>query len=102
LLLQPLVENAVVHGLEPSIAGGTVQVSARVQGQQLVLEVQDDGMGLNAPARPGRPGPRPGHGMALANIRQRLLTRYGSAATLEVTALHPGTLARITLPLEAP
>jgi len=99
LLLQPLVENAVVHGLEPSIAGGTVQVSARVQGQQLVLEVQDDGMGLNAPARPGR---RTGHGMALANIRQRLLTRYGSAATLEVTALHPGTLARITLPLEAP
>ena len=102
LLLQPLVENAVVHGLEPSIAGGTVQVSARVQGQQLVLEVQDNGMGLDAPARPGRPGPRPGHGMALANIRQRLFTRYGSAATLEVSATHPGTLARITLPLEAP
>jgi LytS/YehU family sensor histidine kinase len=85
--------------LEPSIAGGTVQVSARVQGQQLVLEVQDNGLGLDAPARPGR---RKGHGMALANIRQRLLTRYGSAATLEVTATHPGTRARITLPLEAP
>jgi signal transduction histidine kinase len=99
LLLQPLVENAVVHGLEPSIDGGTVFVSARRQGTQLVLEVQDNGMGLDAPARPGRRSAA-GHGMALANIRQRLLTRYGSAATLEVSATHPGTLARITLPLE--
>jgi sensor histidine kinase YesM len=89
----------VVHGLEPSIDGGTVFVSARRQGTQLVLEVQDNGMGLDAPARPGRRSAA-GHGMALANIRQRLLTRYGSAATLEVSATHPGTLARITLPLE--
>ena len=102
LLLQPLVENAVVHGLEPSIDGGTVHVSARVQGQQLVLEVQDNGLGVDAPARAGRPGQGRGHGMALANIRQRLLTRYGTEATLEVSAAHPGTLARITLPLEAP
>jgi len=101
LLLQPLIENAVVHGLEPSVAGGTVRVTARVKGQQLVLEVHDDGRGLDAPARPdtGR-GARPGTGMALSNIRERLLTRYGSAATLEVTAAHPGTLARITLPIE--
>jgi sensor histidine kinase YesM len=81
LLLQPLVENAVVHGLEPSIEGGTVRVSARVQGEQLVLEVQDNGLGLAAPAH-GRPGRRNGQGLALANIRQRLLARYGSAATL--------------------
>jgi len=97
LLLQPLVENAVVHGLEPSIEGGTVRVSARVDGQHLVLEVQDDGRGLDAPARQGA---RAGAGMALSNIRERLLTRYGSAATLEVLAAHPGTLARITLPIE--
>jgi len=97
LLLQPLVENAVVHGLEPSIEGGTVRVSARVDGQHLVLEVQDDGRGLDAPARQGA---RAGAGMALSNIRERLLTRYGNAATLEVLAAHPGTLARITLPIE--
>jgi LytS/YehU family sensor histidine kinase len=98
LLLQPLVENAVVHGLEPSIEGGTVRVSAHVSGAQLVLEVEDDGRGLHAPARPGA---RRGHGLALANIRQRLLARYGSAATLDVQQAHPGTLARITLPLQA-
>ncbi len=98
LLLQPLVENAVVHGLEPSIPGGTVRVSAQVQGSQLVLEVQDDGCGLAAPARRSS---NAGAGMALANIRQRLLARYGSAASLELSAARPGTLARITLPLQA-
>jgi two-component sensor histidine kinase len=97
LLLQPLVENAVVHGLEPHIDGGTVRVSARVQGDALVLEVQDDGRGLDAPPRPGK---RSGAGLALGNIRQRLLTRYGSSALLDVQAAAPGTLARITVPLE--
>ena len=97
LLLQPLVENAIVHGLEPSIEGGTVRVSAHVAHQQLVLEVQDDGRGPDAPAR--RHGPA-GAGMALDNIRQRLLARYGHAARLEINATHPGTMARITLPLQ--
>ena len=97
LLLQPLVENAVVHGLEPHIDGGTVRVSARVEGEALVLEVQDDGRGLDAPARPGA---RADAGLALGNIRQRLLTRYGSSASLEVRAASPGTLSRITVPLE--
>jgi hypothetical protein len=99
LLLQPLVENAVVHGLEPSIEGGSVQLHARVHNGQLVLDVCDDGRGLDAPPRAGARHRTPGHGLALANIRQRLLTRYGSAATLEVLPGQPGTLARITLPL---
>jgi signal transduction histidine kinase len=98
LLLQPLVENAVVHGLEPSIAGGTVRVTARVQGAQLLIEVFDDGQGLDAPSRRSS---KPGSGVALSNIRQRLSARYGGAATLSVTPANPGTLARITLPLMA-
>ncbi len=99
LLLQPLVENAVVHGLEPSIDGGMVQVTARVSGRHLVLQVQDDGLGPDAPARRGG---KAGAGVALANIRQRLLAMYGSTATLDVQPAHPGTLARITLPLQDP
>ena len=103
LLLQPLIENAVVHGLEPSIEGGTVRVSARVQGRQLVLEVLDDGRGLDAGlGDTARPGARRGSGLALANIQQRLLARYGSDATLVVSAARPGTLARITLPITLP
>jgi signal transduction histidine kinase len=97
LLLQPLVENAVHHGLEPTIDGGQVTIRARVQGGRLVLEVQDDGRGIDAPPR--HPA-RAGAGLALANIRQRLLARYGSAASLDLTAAHPGTLARITLPIQ--
>ena len=97
LLLQPLVENAVHHGLEPKVEGGQVQLRARVAGDQLVLEVQDDGLGLDAAPRRAR---RSGAGMALANLRERLATRYGDAARLELSALAPGTLARITLPLE--
>jgi sensor histidine kinase YesM len=96
LLLQPLVENAVVHGLEPSIEGGRVAVSARLADRQLVLEVHDDGLGPEAAPRPSR---KPGHGVALANIRERLQARYGSAARLEIEPAHPGTRARITIPL---
>jgi hypothetical protein len=99
LLLQPLVENAVVHGLEPSIHGGRVAVTARVQGDRLVLEVHDDGRGLEAPPVAGRGTRTGGHGMALENIRQRLFTRYGSAAALRLEPANPGTRARIELPL---
>jgi LytS/YehU family sensor histidine kinase len=99
LLLQPLVENAIQHGLEPSIQGGHVRISARLQGRQVVLEVQDDGLGPDVPSR--RSG-RPGTGLALVNLRQRLSARFGGQATLEIQALHPGTLARITLPLTSP
>lgn len=96
LLLQPLVENAVMHGLEPSIDGGCVRVQARVDNGRLVLSVQDDGRGLDAAKRPGTRG----NGMALANIRERLQARYGSAGSLHIAATHPGTCATVTLPLD--
>jgi sensor histidine kinase YesM len=95
LLLQPLVENAVVHGLEPSIDGGSVTVTARVRGDRLVLEVRDDGRGPDAPPS----GARRGNGVALQNIRERLFTRYGEQARLSIEPAHPGTCARIELPL---
>jgi Histidine kinase len=95
LLLQPLVENAVVHGLEPRIDGGLLQVQARVQGGRLVLAVQDDGRGPG-PARAAT-GTRH-HGMALDNLRARLQTRYGANATLTITAAAPGTRVVLDLP----
>jgi Histidine kinase len=94
LLAQPLVENAIHHGLEPKIAGGTVSVSARRVGGQLCIEVADDGQGLNHPKRRG------GNGLALGNIRARLSARFGPAATLELLPREgEGTLARIQIPL---
>ncbi len=97
LLLQPLIENAIHHGLEPKIAGGRIAVRARLHGGQVELEVQDDGLGLDA-ASAGRQ--KKGAGVALDNIRQRLAQRYGNAASLTVQAATPGVLATLRLPLQ--
>ncbi|OYU46124.1 MAG: sensor histidine kinase [Burkholderiales bacterium PBB4] len=92
-VLQPLVENALHHGLEPKVEGGTVAVVAKREGPMLVLEVRDDGMGPDATRR------RPGAGMALANVRERLVVQYGSAASLTLTPTHPGMCASLRMPL---
>lgn len=96
LLAQPLVENAIHHGLEPKIAGGTVAVSARRVDGRLWIEVADDGQGLDGPKR------RAGNGLALGNIRARLEARFGPSASLELLPRDGGgTLARIQFPLTA-
>ncbi|HEV6965849.1 sensor histidine kinase [Roseateles sp.] len=95
LLAQPLVENAIHHGLEPQIAGGTVAVSARRVDGRLWIEVADDGQGLDGPKR------RSGNGVALDNIRARLTARFGPGALLELLPRDGGgTLARIQIPLQ--
>ena len=94
LLLQPLVENAIHHGLEPKLEGGHVQVRASVEGDTLVLQVSDDGLGLATPAR------RRGAGMALNNLRERLLAQYGSQASLTLTPASPGMVATVRLPVQ--
>jgi len=108
LLLQPLVENAIKHGLEPQVDGGTVRVRARTahQGGIALLEllVEDDGIGLEAAAaRRRRPGARAteGNGIALANLRERLQTQFGDLGSFEIAPAGPqgGTLARMALPL---
>jgi len=99
LLLQPLVENAIHHGLEPKLEGGRVLVSAEIVAGRLRIRVSDDGLGL---AHTGRRLP-PGAGMALANLRARLHTRFGGGASLSVQALSPqGTQAMLDLPCRQP
>ena len=95
LLAQPLVENAIHHGLEPQIAGGTVRVTARqADDGRLHLEVADDGQGLDAPRRRG------GNGLALENIRARLQARFGPSASLELLPREGGgTRALIQIPM---
>ncbi len=99
LMLQPLVENAIRHGLEPKVDGGHVHVTARKEGGSLVLEVADNGLGLAAGPRE-RYGARSGTGMALANLKERLLTQFGSQASLTLSSAQPGTLATLRLPLQ--
>lgn len=97
LLLQPLIENAIHHGLEPKVEGGTVRISATVLDGRLTACIEDDGLGLDAPRRAGRRG----QGMALENIRARLMARYGNDASLKLQALPVGTQAILTLPFKA-
>ena len=99
LLLQPLVENAIHHGLEPHVAGGRIDVRAqRLPDGRIRLEVTDTGAGYD-PAAPAREG----HGFGLAQVRERLANRYGTAAALEIRAASAGgTSASIVFPLETP
>ena len=100
LLLQPLVENAIKHGLEPQVTGGRIVVSARSMGGELRLCVEDDGQGLGAAAR-SRTDDAPGAGFGLTQVRQRLAASFGDAArlVLEPAPGGAGTLACVHLPL---
>ena len=94
LLLQPLVENSIKHGLEPKVGGGRIEVSARRDGNVLELQVGDSGVGLDASA------PASGGQFGLQQVRERLRTLYGERATLALQpAAEGGTLATIRLPL---
>jgi hypothetical protein len=97
MLLQPLVENAIQHGLEPQPQGGRVEVIARRSADALELEVRDSGVGLHeAP-------PSNGTRFGLKQVRERLQTLYGQAATLQLQAVEQaaggGTRALVRLPL---
>jgi LytS/YehU family sensor histidine kinase len=107
LLLQPVVENSIRHGLEPKVAGGRIEVRAEQQGQQLVLTVRDTGVGLPAHDAPGgtHSDDRPGSHYGTRHVAARLATLY---AGLAQSRLEPaddaegGTLAELRLPLPAP
>lgn len=95
LLLQPLVENAIRHGLEPSLDGGTITVVARAAADRVEIDVIDDGLGMADSARAEA-------GFGLASVRERLAARHGPKAALEVRSPRPdgrrGTWIRLTMP----
>ena len=102
MLLQPLVENSIKHGLEPRIAGGTITLRSRLENDRLVIEVEDDGVGI-APGRAHSSGVLEGTGIGMKNVRERLEVLYGEAALLEVMS-RPGRGTKVTLafPAQAP
>ncbi len=92
LMLQPLVENAIRHGIECSEDGGTIQLMAQVSGTQLRLQITNSGGPLNTASSAG-------HGMAIANLRQRLQALYGDRASLTLATNRAGlTEATLLLP----
>ncbi|MEQ1597527.1 MAG: histidine kinase [Casimicrobium sp.] len=93
MLLQPLVENAIKHGLEPKIEGGTIHVRAARDGDTLDITVEDTGLGFGASTDTA------GSGSGLANVRARIAAIYGSSARIIIEAPAVGTRIRLLLPL---
>lgn len=81
LLLQPLVENALLHGIEPNVEPGHIAVQAIQEGEGVILRVVDNGVGLTATDSTG---------IGLTNIRERLASLYGAQATLTVRPVEQG------------
>ncbi len=94
LLLQPLVENAIQHGLEPAPAGGELRIRAEANSGCLRIEVCDSGLGLREATEV-----KPGHGLGLSNVRERLVSAYGNDASLSLCERpEGGVCARLELP----
>ena len=95
LILQPLLENAVYHGIQPARRGGSIEIRVSAQAGQLQLTVTN-------PIDAGGAGSRKtGHRLALENIRHRLVAHYGSSAQLQTRASQDRFVANVTLPLPA-
>ncbi|HEX8615370.1 MAG TPA: histidine kinase [Telluria sp.] len=97
MLLQPVVENAVAHGLEPKVDGGEIVIRATCRDERLCIEVSDTGAGLGQ----GNAPPKPGGGVGLSNLRARLRSVYGPSAQVQLLENEPcGITVRLLLPLK--
>jgi two-component system LytT family sensor kinase len=100
ILLQPLIENSIKHGLEPRINGGTVTLRSRLEGDHVTIEVADDGVGIGT--RPRTALNRSGAGIGMKNVQERLDVLYGNQAHFSVVS-NPGrgTLVSIEIPVDS-
>ncbi len=97
LLVQPLIENAIKHGIEPSEEGGDIAVSAVQQNNNVIISITDTGLGIEQEQSNRRSAA--GTGTGLKNVRERLRALYGNQAQLDLVPNQPrGVIARITLP----
>ena len=99
MLLQPLVENSIKHGLSPKVEGGSIYLRSRVSDTRLIIEVEDDGVGMGG-AHLEQRSTWAGMGIGMANISERLQVLYGDTARMTIDSHEgKGTLIRIRLPL---
>ncbi len=97
MLLQPLLENSIKHGLEPRISGGTVTLRSRLTPEgRLLIEVEDDGVGMDSSRPVAGNLARPGTGIGMKNVRERMEVLYGEAGEVEIES-RPGRGTKVTL-----
>jgi sensor histidine kinase YesM len=91
MMLLTLAENAIKHGIEPSLRGGNIHVFAEKLGTDLLITIQDSGVGLSDTPSPG---------IGLQNVRDRLRLHYGVHATLSISeAEQGGVIVEVNIPL---
>ncbi len=92
MILQPLLENAVKHGLEPALAGGSIELRARLHDKRIEIKLIDDGIGF---------GKGCAAGMGLSNVRERLHSLFGEQSSFHIaTSVSGGVTVCLTVPVE--
>jgi two-component system LytT family sensor kinase len=103
MLLQPLVENSIKHGLSSKVEGGSIYLRSRLTSKHVIVEVEDDGVGIGGAKgedSEGLQAKRAGTGIGMANIMERLKVLYGDTARMRVDSQPgKGTLVRLRLPI---
>lgn len=92
LLLQPLVENAIVHGIEPSVTGGDVTITAQHVAGDIQIVIRNTGLGFGASQHQG-------HGVGIQNVRERLHALYKDQAVLQIQPLTEASGTRVLIRL---
>src|SRR3984957_15198119 len=100
MLLQPLVENSIKHGLATKVEGGSIYLRSRLTDSHLIIEVEDDGVGMGAANLLEKPSGLGGTGIGMANVAERLKVLYGETARMTIDSHEgKGTLIRLRLPI---
>lgn len=97
LILQPLIENAVKYAVTPRVEGGTIKITAKVHGDEVLIRIADDGPGFDS----GAPTHKPSSGVGLKNTRERLKQLYGDRQAFTLAPNDPhGVVITINMPFE--
>jgi two-component system LytT family sensor kinase len=100
MLLQPLVENSIKHGLSSKVEGGSIYLRSRLSAKDVIVEVEDDGVGMGGAQLIERPDGLGGTGIGMANVAERLKVLYGDTATMTIESHGgKGTLVRLRFPI---
>ncbi len=100
MLLQPLVENSIKHGLSPKVDGGSITIRSRLQDGKLLLQVEDDGVGMSAPPAVAAHSMASGRGIGMANVAERLHVLFGDEGKVIVQSRDgQGTLVVLEVPV---
>ena len=100
MVLQPLVENSIKHGLSSKVEGGSIFLRSRLSKDALIIEVEDDGVGMGAAQLIEKPNGLGGTGIGMANVAERLKVLFGDTARMTIDSHQgKGTLVRLRMPI---